>query len=176
MQFDNYWELVEFKMASQDDQVEFISPPNRLKAKLGNRLGGFDAAAIARAEAALASMSDQFGGWLNDELTKLEAAYAIVNKSGSGEHELEEFYRRAHDLKGLGTTYGYPIVSQFAASLCKLIDSPEGRAQAPRKILDAHVGAIIAAVKQSIKDSDHPIGKALLIELQTQVNRYAASQ
>ncbi|MFM1976872.1 MAG: hypothetical protein RL145_1718, partial [Pseudomonadota bacterium] len=26
-------------MSSQDDQVEFISPPNRLKAKLGNRLG-----------------------------------------------------------------------------------------------------------------------------------------
>jgi hypothetical protein len=76
----------------------------------------------------------------------------------------------------LGSTYGFPIVSQFAASLCKLIDSPEGRAAAPSQILDAHVGAIIAAVKQNIKDSDHPIGKALLIELQTQVNRYAASQ
>ncbi|GBF57074.1 hypothetical protein PbB2_00733 [Candidatus Phycosocius bacilliformis] len=163
-------------MPSQDDQVEFISPPNRLKAKLGNRLGGFDAAAIARAEAALASMSDQFAGWLNDELTKLEAAYSVVKQAGSGEHELEEFYRRAHDLKGLGTTYGFPIVSQFAASLCKLIDSPEGRAKAPRQILDAHVGAIVAAVRQNIKDSEHPIGRALLTELQTQVNRYAAGE
>ncbi len=163
-------------MTSQNDQVEFISPPNRLKAKIGNLRGGFDAAAIARAEAAMASMSDQFGGWLNDELAKLEAAYAVVRKRGSGEGELEEFYRRAHDLKGLGSTYGFPIVSQFAASLCKLIDSPEGRAAAPHQILDAHVGAIIAAVKQNIKDSDHPTGKALLIELQTQVNRYAASQ
>jgi hypothetical protein len=163
-------------MSQQEDQVEFISPPNRLKAKLGHRIGGFDAAAIARAEAALASMSDQFAGWLDEELVKLEAAHRLVNATGTGEEELEDFYRRSHDLKGLGTTYGFPIVSQFAASLCKLIDSPEARAKAPKKILDAHVSAIVAAVKQGIKDSDHPIGKALLVELQSQVGRYAAGE
>lgn len=156
-----------------DGKVEFITPPNTLKAKLGNRLGGFDAGAIARAEAALQSMSGQFGDWLNDELAKLEAAHADVRTPGSGEEALETFYRRAHDLKGLGTTYGYPIVSQFAASLCKLIDSPEGRARAPRGLLDAHVGAIKAAVMQKVTEASHPIGRALLTELTAQVAKYA---
>lgn len=162
-------------MSDDSTEAQFITPPNRLKAKLGGRLTAFDASAIARAEAALASMSDQFGGWLADELVKLEAAHAEIGKAGSGEKELEEFYRRAHDLKGLGTTYGFPIVSQFAASLCKLIDSPEGRAKAPRQVLDGHVGAIVASVKQNIKDSTHPIGQALLLELQAQVNKYASA-
>jgi chemotaxis protein histidine kinase CheA len=162
-------------MTKTEDGVEFITPPNNLKAKLGNRLAGFDSGAIARAEAALKAMSNQFGDWIVEELGRLEAAHKALSSLNCGEAELEEFYRRAHDLKGLGTTYGYPIVSQFAASLCKLIDSPEGRAKAPRQILDAHVGAIVAAVRQKITTADHPIGKALLDELMAQVARYASA-
>jgi hypothetical protein len=160
-------------MSNDQDGVQFFTPPNRLKAKLGKSIGTFDADAIARAEAAMASLSDQFGGWLIEELSKLEAAHKMISAVGSGEAELEEFYRRAHDLKGLGTTYGYPIVSQFAGSLCRLLDSPEARSKAPRTILDGHVAAIIASVKQKITTSDHPMGKALLNELHGQVNRFA---
>ena len=153
--------------------VQHFTPPNRLKAKLGKSLGAFDASAIARAEAAMAAMSGQFGEWLIDELVKLEAAHKLINNADSGPPEMEEFYRRAHDLKGLGTTYGFPIVSQFAGSLCKMLDNPNGRARASNHILDAHVAAIVATVKQNITTSDHPLGKALLIELQGHVNKFA---
>jgi hypothetical protein len=164
---------LELRMSNDQDGVQHFTPPNRLKAKLGKSLSAFDASAIARAEAAMASLSDQFGGWLIEELEKLESAHRLVSAAGAGEAELEEFYRRAHDLKGLGTTYGFPIVSQFAGSLCKLLDSPDARARAPRQILDGHVAAIVASVKQKITTSDHPMGKALLVELQGQVNRFA---
>jgi chemotaxis protein histidine kinase CheA len=157
-------------------QAETFRPPNLLKAKLGNRFANIDASAIARAEAALASMSDQFGDWLDEEMRKLEAAHAVVRKPGSTDAEMEDFYRRAHDLKGLGTTYGFPIVSQFASSLCKLIDSPQGRAKAPAALLDSHVLAIQAAVRQNVREASHPIGKALLGELASQVGRYATGE
>lgn len=160
-------------MPVDDDSVEHFTPPNRLRAKIGRSLGAFDAGAIARAEAAMASLSSQFGDWLVDELVKLEAAHKLISIANAGEAELEEFYRRAHDLKGLGTTYGYPIVSQFAGSLCKLLDSPEARARAPRQVLDGHVAAILASVKQKITSSDHPVGQALLTELQSQVSKFA---
>ena len=160
-------------MANDQSSVQHFTPPNRLKAKLGKTLGAFDGDAIARAEAAMAAMSDQFGDWLIDELAKLEAAHKVVNGPTCGKPEMDEFYRRAHDLKGLGTTYGYPIVSQFAGSLCKLLDDPNVRARAFSHVLDAHVAAISATVKQKITSSDHPIGKALLIELQGQVNKFA---
>jgi hypothetical protein len=163
---------MESLMSNEQTKVEHFSPPNRLKMKLGKSFGNFDASALARAEAAMAAMSDQFGDWLIDEMHKLEAAHKVICQPGSGEPELEDFYRRAHDLKGLGTTYGYPIVSEFAGSLCRLLDNPDARARAPRQILDAHVGAIVASVKQKITTSDHPMGKALLIELQGQVSRF----
>jgi chemotaxis protein histidine kinase CheA len=160
-------------MSSNQGSVQHFNPPNRLKAKLGKSIGAFDGDAVARAEAAMAAMADQFSGWLDDELVKLEAAHKATKAAGAGNEELEEFYRRAHDLKGLGTTYGYPIVSQFAGSLCKLLDNPAARASAPPQVLDSHVAAIIATVKQKITDSDHPIGQALLIELQAQVRKFS---
>jgi chemotaxis protein histidine kinase CheA len=164
---------MELYMSNDHSKVEHFTPPNRLKLKLGKSLGGFDASALARAEAAMAAMSDQFGDWLNDEMNKLEAAHRVIQQPGIGDKEMEDFYRRAHDLKGLGTTYGYPIVSEFAGSLCRLLDNPAARARAPRQVLDAHVAAILASVKQKITTSDHPMGKALLSELQGQVSRFA---
>jgi hypothetical protein len=160
-------------MSDNSAGVQHFTPPNRLKAKLGKSLGAFDAGAIARAENAMASLSGQFGAWLDEELVKLEAAHKLIAVPSPSDYNMEEFYRRAHDLKGLGTTYGYPIVSQFAGSLCKLLDSPEGRAKAPSHVLDSHVAAIGASVRQKITTSDHPMGRALLIELQGQVNKYA---
>jgi chemotaxis protein histidine kinase CheA len=160
-------------MSQNQAGVQHYTPPNRLKAKLGGNTRAFDANAIARAEAAMEAMSSQFGDWLNEELVKLEAAHKATTNPGAGEEELGAFYRCAHDLKGLGTTYGYPIISEFAGSLCRLLDSEEARAKAPPEILSGHVAAIVASVKQKITTDAHPIGRALLNELQVQVTRLA---
>jgi hypothetical protein len=160
-------------MSTNQSDVRHYTPPNRLKMKIGNSLRAFDATAIARAEAAMEAMSDQFGGWLLEELGKLEATHKATTQPGAGEAELGTFYRCAHDLKGLGTTYGYPIISEFADSLCQLLDSPEARAHAPKAVLDGHVKAIVASVNQKITTNDHPVGRALLTELRDQVNRLA---
>jgi chemotaxis protein histidine kinase CheA len=162
-------------MSQNPNQVRHITPPNRLKAKLGNNLRAFDANAIARAEAAMEAMSGHFSGWLDEELVKLETAHKATLTPGAGEEELGVFYRCAHDLKGLGTTYGYPIISEFADSLCRLLDSPEARARAPREVLQGHVSAIVAAVHQKITTDAHPIGRALLSELRDQVRRFSHS-
>lgn len=162
-------------MSSDQTDIQYYTPPNRLKAKLGNSLRAFDAAAIARAEAAMESMSGQFGGWLLEELGKLEASFQAMSLPDAGDGELGVFYRCAHDLKGLGTTYGYPIISEFAGSLCRLLDSQEARQQAPQEILRGHVAAIVASVKQDIRTNENPIGRALLSELRGQVDRLAAA-
>lgn len=158
-------------MSNSPASVQIHNPPNRLKAKLGGINSVFDGRALARAEAALASISSNFGDWLVEEVAKLTAAHQAIHEVSAGEVQLSEFYRCAHDLKGLGTTYGYPIISEFAGSLCRLLDSPEARARAPKEILDGHVGAINAALKQGITSSDHAVGRALLNELQAQVRR-----
>jgi hypothetical protein len=141
-----------------------------LRPKLGmGKFGGFDPAAIAKAEAALKNLSSNFSQWLQDEVDKLEAARQALRTGGVTAHNLEGLYLRAHDLKGLGATYGFPLITRVAASLCLLTEDEEKRAQAPMALIDAHIDAIRAAVAQDIRDDENPLGRELAETLEAQV-------
>lgn len=154
------------------NSAQVIRPPNTLRLKVGGGFGGIDASAIAKAEAALKAMSSQFGQWLQDEITKLDAAQAAIREKGLNIETAEELYFRAHDLKGLGSTYQYPLVTRLAGSLCKLLDEPGKRAEAPQMLLDAHIDAIRAVVRDEIQTDEHPTGRILAETLEAKVTAY----
>jgi hypothetical protein len=154
---------------SQQNSGQVIPASNALKLKVGGRFGALDPAAIAKAEAALKSLSGNFGQWLQDEVTKLETARARVKTEGVTPETMEFLYLRAHDLKGLGTTYEFPLVTRIGASLCKLIDDKDKRLSASMALIDAHIDGIRAAVRDGIKTDDHPVGKILVTELERMV-------
>src|ERR1700760_568172 len=144
---------------------QMIPASNSLKLKAGSRFGGIDPAALANAEAGLKGLSSNFDQWMKDELTKLDAARDRIKAEGYNAETGENLYFRAHDLKGLGATYGFPIVTSIAGLLCRLIDDPATRLRAPLFLLDAHINAIKAAVRGDIRENDHPVAQALLAEL-----------
>ncbi len=160
---------------SQQNTGQTIQPNNALRLKIGGgRLGSIDPAAIAKAEAALKSLSSNFAQWLADEITKLEAARAQVKTDGVTVETMENLYLRAHDLKGLGTTYGYQLITRIAGSLCRMIDDKEKRATTPMELVDAHIDAIKAAVRDDIKSDEHPTGRILVMELERRVKEMDA--
>ncbi len=137
------------------------------------KLGGLDADAVARAEAALKNLAGNFDQWMREELGRLEAARDRVVAEGYDAATGQNLYHRAHDIKGLGTTYGYPLVTRIASSLCELMHDPETRLKVPSALLVAHVEAISASVHQDIRSDNDPRGKALAEELEKQAERYA---
>ncbi len=157
-----------------NNPAQVIRPPNTLRMKVGGGFGGINADAIAKAEEALKAMSAQFGQWLQDEITKLEAAQAAIRTEGLNAATAEGLYFRAHDLKGLGSTYQYPLVTRLAGSLCKLLDDPARRADAPVHLLDAHIDAIRAVVRDQIQTDEHPTGRILAEALEAEVATYRA--
>ena len=155
------------------DPAQVFRPPNTLRSKVGGGFG-INADAIAKAEEALKAMSAQFGQWLNDEIVKLDKAQADIREQGYTPATAEALYFRAHDLKGLGTTYEYPLVTRIAGSLCKMLDDAERRMSAPLPILDAHIDAIRAVVRDQIKTDEHPTGRALAETLEQRVAQHLA--
>jgi chemotaxis protein histidine kinase CheA len=159
---------------SQQNPGQVIQVPNTLRLKVGGRFGAIDPSAIAKAEAALKSLSGNFSQWLQDEVTKLENARQRVKTDGVTAETMESLYLRAHDLKGLGATYEFPLITRIAASLCKLIDDKDKRLGASMQLIDAHIDAIKAAVRDDIKTDQHPVGKILITELERRVAEVAA--
>lgn len=117
------------------------------------------AEAAARATAAMKEMSAQFDAWLREELDKLEAARLAHHAPGADPAALAA---RAHDLKGLGGTYDYPLVTRIAGSLERVL----GRPVPDAPLVDAHVDAIHAVVRDAMHDPEHPVGRALAQSLE----------
>ncbi len=151
------------------NSAQVIRPPNTLRLKVGGAFGGIDASAIAKAEEALKAMSSQFGQWLQDEIVKLDKAQTDVRTQGYDAQTAEALYFRAHDLKGLGSTYQYPLVTRIAGSLCRMMDDPAKRMAAPLPLIDAHIDAIKAVVRDQIQTDEHPVGRALAESLEAGV-------
>ena len=161
---------------SQQNSGQMIKPSDALRRRVGGgaRLTAIDPAIIAKAEAALKSLSGNFGQWLNDEVERLEASRQLVKTDGVTVATMESLYLRAHDLKGLGATYGFPLITRIAGLLCRLIDDKDKRLEAPMSLIDAHIDAIKAAVRDDIKGEDHPVGRMLVQELERRIRELGA--
>jgi hypothetical protein len=153
-------------------KVEFIDPrtagaqPPPLKKPV------FDANAVVRADETLRAMSGSFADWLEGDMQKLQTARLNAEQGGWTDAGLEALLAAAHDLKGMGATYGYPLATQLSASLCRLIETEAGKeaARARPSLVCAHVDALRASVRDGIKSSAHPVGRAILEALEREVD------
>jgi chemotaxis protein histidine kinase CheA len=151
--------------------AQVFNPPNTLKQRVGGALPRLDADAIARAEEALKSLASQFDDWMDEELSKLEAAWTAASKEGLEGEVGTALFRAAHDVKGLGTTYEFPLVTRLAAPLCRLLETPELRAVARLDLAGALVNAVRVAIRDRVRTDDDPVGRALAQESEAIVDR-----
>lgn len=131
----------------------------------------FDAGAVARADQALEAMGDELQVWLDADIERLQGARLRADAAHWTPLVQEDVHGIAHDLKGLGATYGSVLATQIAASLCRLIETDAGKALAQRDpaLARAHIDALRASVRDGIRSTDHPVGRAVLQALETRV-------
>lgn len=131
----------------------------------------FAADAHEKADRALEDMADHMLDWLRADIESLQLARTAAVGDGWDAASMETLHDVAHNLKGLGATYGFPLATQIAGSLCDLIENDAGKAcvRADPKLALAHVDALRAVVRDDIRDEGHPVGRALLLELRRQV-------
>lgn len=154
--------------------IEIFTPPNALKAKVGGSLSPLDKGAIAKAENALASLSDEFQKWIEDELARLDEAWTKFGAEEDRAAGVTQVHAVAHDLKGLAKTYEYPLVGRMAASLCRMTNDEVDRSKSPPILIKAHIDGIRAAIKGRIKTEENPVGMALVTELEQRVTEFEA--
>jgi len=125
---------------------EVITPPNKLERAVGRAIDGDDP--VARAEAALAQLSSEFSSWMNDECEQLDRARRNVRQAGMAAAQREALFRAAHDIKGQAATLGFPLVAAAAESLCRLIEETHDPRRIPLELVDQHVDAVRAIIRE----------------------------
>ncbi len=128
--------------------------------------------AIANAEQALQQLSVNFDDWMAAEAAQLGAARNAAKASGFCEEPLTELFQAAHNLKGQATTLGYPFADEICASLCRLIDKTPDKSKLPAVLVDQHVDAVCALVREGAKGNDNPKASVLAKRLRDVTNDF----
>jgi hypothetical protein len=142
----------------------------------GSATGGGISAAVKRAQDAVAELSADYRSWALADLTRAEAALAEASADPArAETPLQRLYGIAHDMKGQGGSFGFPLVTQIGQSLCRLL---HGRATGTREIglpadeadlalIEIHLKALRLVLEKTIRGEGGEIGQRLVQRLQT---------
>lgn len=147
---------------------EVITPPNPLRGAVSPNNGDGDGDdPVARAEEALAQLSSEFSAWMDAECTRLGSARDAVHKAGFTPATREMLFHAAHDIKGEAATFGFPAVAEAADSLCRLIEHTPELDRIPMSLLDQHVDAVRAIIREYARTDVEEVSGALTHKLRS---------
>jgi len=153
---------------------EVITPPHALRQALAPAAEGDDP--VARAEAALVELAGEFAGWMHAECERLEAARQDVKGLGFTKKTQDELFRAAHDIKGEAATFGFPAVVAAAESLCRLIEHTPDARRIPLALVDQHVDAVRAIVREHARSDLADIAGSLTRRLREVTDEFLRAE
>jgi hypothetical protein len=125
--------------------------------------------AVARAEARIAEIVNGKPDRADDDLARLTATCAAAEKDPENiKQHLDDLYACAHELKGMGGNFGYPVVTEIAALLCKYIQQHD---PADIRVVGLHVDSLRLVFDHNLSGDDSPEGRVLIERLSTFKNK-----
>jgi hypothetical protein len=131
---------------------------------------------VIGAEVALASLSSEFSTWMVEEIDRLDAARRAVKQWGLSAETEQELFLAAHDIKGDGHTLGFPEVAPAAESLCRLIEHSPDLNRVPLVLVDQHVDAVRAIVREYRRPDIVSVATTLTAKLRTVTDEFLIAE
>ena len=163
--------------AKSRTRVRFYRMRNRLKDKIGGGDGvAIDMSALEAAAAEFDRMAEDYPDWVQSHIEDL---YAHCRRSVDAPEGRTQCFRRineiAHDMRGQGGTFGYPLISHFGDSLydASLFATGAPISDNHVEIVMAHVDAMNAVIKGRISGDGGAIGRELRLTLEMAIEQNA---
>lgn len=101
--------------------------------------------ALAGAQAQVDELKPEFANWLDRELQGLSAAIQQSEGSSFDSSWHERAYRSCSQLRDVGATMGYELVTFVADNLCEILDVIKAGTAYDRDMINCHVNALFLA-------------------------------
>lgn len=157
--------------------VRFYRFQNRLREKTAGLAPGntsISPEALEKAQKALSKMSEDYPDWVSGLIVKLQEQHGRCVDSPEMRRDcFEEINHMAHDMKGQGGTFGYPLITSFADSLYGFtIQRPGDISDNQIELVKAHVDAMRAVIRGRVSGSGGEIGETLSTSLNDAIAKY----
>ena len=134
-----------------------------------------DEAALQRAEQVIEDLADTYLETVRADLEKLQNAFAEL-KSGAGDKEkhLADIFQIAFDIKGLGGSFDFNLMTVIGNQLCRYLDGLEGDPEAgDLDLIQLHIDALQVVIAEGLKGDGGAAGEQLLSGLESVVAKRA---
>jgi hypothetical protein len=162
-------------------KVRLFRLRNKLKEKagVGRSAPGETTIAAEALEKALTEMKksqEDYPDWVRATLTELVVDLNIAREGG--EEERRKSFRHvgalAHELKGQGGTFGYPLTSVFGKSLNEFTERETTVTDNHLEIVKAHIDVMRAVIKDRVSGDGGDVGRELIMVLERAIKKYIA--
>ena len=146
-----------------------IIPPNPDLAQRARQHLDFSEDARSRAETVMESFAERNQKWPGEQVSRLRE---IISEIADGKQEFAEGLKAlnscAHSLRGLAGNLGFPLLTECAESMCRLIQTKQ-LAQTEVSALLLHVETMEAIRDQELKGDGGAEGSELIQDLRDMV-------
>lgn len=121
---------------------------------------------MEKAQKTIDTIGDDYETWANEDLARMHQVMKVLksDEAQRGKH-LQAVFRISHEMKGQGGSFGYPLVSDIAHSLCKFLDTADESQPKTVDVVEAHVQALNLIIKSRMAGDGGKVGDELLTGL-----------
>ena len=143
-------------------KAEYITPPHTIRTKVSGG-GPLSTQMLKKAEEVVQQHAEKY---IERAQSQIDGLVEVVREAHAETNErpkiFERIFLRAHDIRGLGSTFGYTLVTDIAASLCNFVESVENHDDNVMEVIDAHVDALRGMIGNDVKGDGGSIGREIL--------------
>lgn len=166
-------------MSADESKPQMIKPPDTLRDKVSISEDGVDLEALEQAEQLIAGMQDSYLEWVEEDLRKLTALYTRAAEAAGDDRAtaLEQIFSVAHDVKGQGGSFNYPLMTAVGNSLCRYLEKMEGPVKSSHMAtVKVHIDTLRLIISQRMSGDGGKVGDNLLRGLDAAVAKTSAAK
>ena len=108
--------------------------------------------AVGDAQAQIETLKEDFNDWLKDGLDRLQSAIQLAETYPDNAMLVEDAFRSSCELRDIGTTMGYELVTFVANRFCEVLNAIRNGADYDKVLIRCHLDALQLARQDSYKN------------------------
>lgn len=159
-------------MMTTKSKPEVIRPP-ALSKKVPKFGGPSSEDAVRNADRILQTIAGEFQDLLGEELQALDLLM-LEYKQSPTDDVLDKLFRRIHNLRGQGTTMGFPLVTRIGTSFCRYLIERNSSRPVNVPLIQQHLQALNIVLKEKLANENDKVSQQVAAALEEAVQREMA--
>jgi hypothetical protein len=153
----------------------FPTPARKLREKLSTgqpSAPSIPPGMVARMENSLVALKADYKDWVADYIDRLQKFLVAIRKNAGAEDKIiREIAEIALNLKNLGSTFGFTLISTISISLVNYCANKKSFDAFDASVIQTHLESLLLVFRESITGDGGPIGTELMANLAARVNK-----